>query len=481
MKKNFRLIISLLVLTMVVFIVYNVSQLDNETSEKQYEHLVNDLSRVTNNFSIWLNHKKDMLNTSKEIIGNFRYEDIIYANTGNRYLNINNENTDVSQLYIGLKDGGFVTGGQWIPPEDYDPLSRTWYKEAVLADDTIVSKVYVDRETGNQLVTISSPLYLSGEFIGVISADVFLNNIHEYLQSQITDHNIYTYLLDEDGMIIIHTIRDDLIGKNLYTDVKNQVIIDYFEEVKIASDIVLMEYVYDNQNIRGIIQKVNNENWYLSVALVYENNFLSTISIDKSHIFVNVFGLFIMFILISMLLRLKVELDNTNRDLTNETEKDFLTGIYNRKYLNQYLNKLWKVNYGKREVSVLMMDIDNFKAYNDTYGHIYGDEVLVKLTACITETVRKGDIFARYGGEEFSLVLDGVTSDIAYKVADNIRKAVYDLNILHESSISKRITISVGVITTVPDNQNTIRDVIDQADNALYEAKASGRNTVVSC
>jgi len=279
----------------------------------------------------------------------------------------------------------------------------------------------------------------------------------------------------------MHTLREDLIGQNLYTDVANEVIIDYFDEVKSASDIVLMEYVYNNQNIRGIIQKVTNENWYLSVALVYENNFFSTLSIDKSHIFVNVFGLLIMFILISMLLKMKVELDDMNRDLTNETEKDFLTGIYNRKYLNQYLNKVWKANFGKREVSVLMMDIDNFKAYNDTYGHIYGDEVLVKLSHCICETVRKGDVFARYGGEEFSLVLDGVTADIAYKVGENIRKAVYDLNILHETSINKRITISVGVITRVPDNQNSIRDVIDQADNALYEAKASGRNTVVSC
>lgn len=479
MKKNFRLIISILVLTVVLFIVYNISQLENQISEKQYDNLVNDLTRVTNNFGIWINNKKDMLNTSKDVLNNFDYDEIVKWKTENPYLNINNENPDVSQVYIGLSDGGFVTGGEWIPPDDYDPRARIWYQEAVAADDTIVSNVYVDRETGNQLVTISSPLYIDNSFAGVVSADVFLNNIHDYLKKQISFDNTYTYLLDKSGMIIIHTSREDIVGQSLYTDIKNDVIIKYFENAKESAETVRMEYVYNDQNIRGIMRKVEGGEWYLAVALEYDNRLFSSVSLNKGNLMVNGFGLLIMLILIYMILKMKTELENVNKDLVDENEKDFLTSIYNRKYLNLYLEKLWTTEFKSNEVSFMIMDIDYFKDYNDAYGHIQGDEVLIEVTKCISEHVRKGDVLARYGGEEFALVLDGVPTEIATKVGNIIKDAVYDLNIKHEVSAFKRVTISIGIITVTPDSGISVRETIDYADSALYKAKEAGRNSVV--
>lgn len=478
MRKNFRLIISLLVVTVILFIVYNISQLEQEISENQYNNLIHDLSSISIDFSIWISNKKDILDTTKDVVDNFSYDVIVMHKTENPYLNINNDDPDISQIYIGLEDGSFLTGGQWTPPEDYDPTTRVWYLEAVEADETIVSKVYIDRETGKPLVTISSPLYIEDNFVGVISADVFLGNIDDYLQQQITDEDLYTYLVDRDGMVIIHTTRRNLEGKNLYTDIKDQILIDYFEEVKNTSGLVRMEYEFDNKEIKGIIQKIEGGEWYLTVSFENDNSLLQRGSINWQNLGVNIVGLSIMLILIYMILNMKRELDGMNKFLTHENEKDFLTGIYNRRYFNLYMDKLWKKSSPEQEVSLIFIDIDNFKEYNDTYGHIYGDEVIKKVTKCIGDHVRKVDVLARYGGEEFALVLDGTRKDIAKKISNTILAAIYDLNIEHSESEFGRITISVGVITVTPSSGISVRDTIDRVDIALYEAKDVGRNTV---
>lgn len=479
MKKSFRLIIGLLVLTVIVFVVYNINQLEKEISEKHYSDLVYDLSSVTNNFGVWISNKKDILDTTKDIVDNFDYNEIVMWKTENPYLNINNEDPDISQVYIGLSNGGFITGGQWVPPDDYDPRSRIWYHEAVETDSTIVSRVYTDKETGDQIVTISTPLSIQGSFVGVISADVFLNNIHEYLEKQISEDNIYTYLVDHDGTIIIHTDRESLVGKNLYTDIQDEVLINYFEEVKTGSETVRMEYVFGEQNIRGIIQKVEGGDWYLAVALNYDNRLFNSGFLNKGNLIINGLGLLIMLVLIYMIIKMKTELDNMNKSLTDDNEKDFLTGIYNRRYFNLHLENIWMLENEASEVSLMIMDIDNFKEYNDTYGHVQGDEVLKEVTKCISNHVRKGDVFARYGGEEFSLILLGVPIDIAEKVGNTIKESIYERNIVHETSQYKRITISIGMTTVTLSSGISVRDTIDHADSALYEAKAKGRNAVV--
>ena len=187
----------------------------------------------------------------------------------------------------------------------------------------------------------------------------------------------------------------------------------------------------------------------------------------------------ILLILIYLIVRAKRETDNANRLLRYETEKDFLTGVYNRRYFNLYMEACWKGESAHDKISLLMMDIDLFKDFNDTYGHLKGDDVLKTVTDCIVEHVRKEDVLARYGGEEFALVLDAVDTEVAVQVADKIRQAVYDLAIVNEAAQTGRITISIGVVTVAPMSGITVRETIDQADKALYEAKEEGRNRVV--
>lgn len=478
MDLKFKSIIILLIISVAIFGVYNVRELENEIAKNQYNQLINDLSKVTINFSTWISTKKEMVNTTKDFVNNFTYEELTKDSTSNRFLNINNDDADVSQVYIGLIDGSFTTGGLWIPPEDYDPRSRIWYKDAVKNDETVISPIYTDRETGNQLVTISSPLYIEEAFVGVISADIFLNNINKFLEEQIYGDNIYAYLLDDQGDIIVHTKNPDLVGLNIYENIGNEVMINYFEAVRKTNKIIDMQYIYDNKNIKGITQKVKNVNWYLGIAIEEEGVVNALGKIDKGNILFNTFVTIIIFLLLYLIIKIKKELDLKNKVLTIDNKTDFLTGIYNRRYFNQWLDQIWEEAKDTIEISLLMMDLDYFKEYNDYYGHVKGDEVLKEVVSIINALTREGDVFARYGGEEFALILNNVTQENAKKVAMKIRDAIDEANISHIKTPLNRITISIGVSSLIPSSATRIRSFISNADKALYKAKNRGRNSV---
>jgi len=477
MKKQFTAIISLLVLTIVLISMYNINSLESKIKAEQYSRLVNDLSKVTTDFGAWISKKVQALNTAKDIVDNFSLEEITEMSSRNFFLDINNDDPDISQIYIGLDNGDFITGSEWIPPDDYDPRERVWYKDAVIAEETIISRVYIDRETEELLVTISSPLHINETFVGVISTDVFLSNINDYLKKSIEGEKIYTYLLDKEGTFIAHTDKPELIGQNIYTDLKNKVYIDYFEQVKQTSKIVELEYAYQEQEIRGIVQKIVDVDWYMAVATEEEDQGFFERIIDKNLI-LNMGIVIVILILIYFISRMKSVLYKTNKTLVSDNEKDFLTGIHNRRYLDISLENIWESARDKNDLSLLMIDIDNFKEYNDTYGHMKGDEVLKLLSNSIKDLLRKEDVFARYGGEEFVVVLNNVLSEEAVDIADKIRLAVYELNIIHNKSPYYRVTISIGVSTIFPSTKTKIEHLLNAADIALYEAKNNGRNNV---
>ncbi|MGF6953402.1 diguanylate cyclase (GGDEF)-like protein/PAS domain S-box-containing protein [Neobacillus sp. B4I6] len=167
-------------------------------------------------------------------------------------------------------------------------------------------------------------------------------------------------------------------------------------------------------------------------------------------------------------------------DLSN---RDGLTGIANRRYFDEYLIREWRqaVRYSK-PLSLIMLDIDSFKEFNDTYGHMGGDECLKQVASILEETVkRRTDSVARYGGEEFAIILPETVINDACIVAEKIRSTVEELHIPHVgSNVSKFLTVSVGAATIIPDFNSNPEDLIREADRALYQAKQKGRNRVES-
>lgn len=176
----------------------------------------------------------------------------------------------------------------------------------------------------------------------------------------------------------------------------------------------------------------------------------------------------------------EAELEAANAELSRLATTDELTGINNRRELNRLLDL--ETKRGKREqiaLSVMLIDVDHFKVFNDTYGHIEGDRCLKEIANAISGSIRRpADVCARYGGEEFAVILPNTGRDGARERAEIIRQAVMSLNLVHSRNQTGHVTISVGVATTHGDLDQT--ELVKRADQALYAAKDGGRNRVVS-
>jgi len=156
---------------------------------------------------------------------------------------------------------------------------------------------------------------------------------------------------------------------------------------------------------------------------------------------------------------------------------DGLTGVYNRLYFQDNLQvEFRKAQEGKYDLSLLMFDIDHFKKFNDTYGHLFGDLVLKNIAAFVMKKLRKGDILARYGGEEFVILMPHTSLEQVVEKAEDIRKGVGSL-VISDKQISASVTISIGV-SSYPDTADSHVTLLKSADDALYEAKRQGRNKV---
>lgn len=181
-----------------------------------------------------------------------------------------------------------------------------------------------------------------------------------------------------------------------------------------------------------------------------------------------------------------LELDKINSsvmstELVRLSNEDGLTNLFNRRYFNEIIEHEWERSERSSEpLSVIFVDIDYFKAYNDTYGHLQGDQALVQVAHILKKNMRRSsDVAARYGGEEFILLLPNTPSAGAQVVANNIMKAVDSLAIEHKSSsVAPHLTLSIGVSTWQNEAGMNPTKLMAQADEAVYQAKADGRHAI---
>jgi diguanylate cyclase (GGDEF)-like protein len=184
---------------------------------------------------------------------------------------------------------------------------------------------------------------------------------------------------------------------------------------------------------------------------------------------------------LSLALQMSALHDRT-RDLEALIVVDPLTGVSNRRAFDAALEKGWsRAIRTKKPLAVALLDVDHFKAYNDTYGHPAGDACLKRIAeACKASVVRTGDCFARYGGEEFAVVIADADEHAAATVAERLRAAVEALRIPHSGTEPGIVTVSVGVVSMRARRKSPPRELVERADRALYRAKGTGRNRVVT-
>jgi two-component system chemotaxis family response regulator WspR len=175
------------------------------------------------------------------------------------------------------------------------------------------------------------------------------------------------------------------------------------------------------------------------------------------------------------------QLLDTNLVLQRLMNSDGLTGLSNRRHFDEYLELEWRRSIREQtQLSLLMIDVDYFKAYNDAFGHLEGDEALRQVAKAIrANSSRPSDLPARYGGEEFALVLPNTSPGGARLLAEKLRQSIASMNIPHIApSQGSSLTVSIGLATVVPQVGSHSRQLIQSADQGLYAAKHNGRNQV---
>jgi diguanylate cyclase (GGDEF)-like protein len=176
----------------------------------------------------------------------------------------------------------------------------------------------------------------------------------------------------------------------------------------------------------------------------------------------------------------EAELKDAYRALEAMAITDSLTHLANRRHLDQYLTAEWRrAMRDHTTISLVLLDVDKFKAYNDTYGHLRGDSLLKQVAEAAQDVVtRTGDLVARFGGEEFAIVLPNTCNEGAMEVAEQVCEAVRQRRLPHKATPLGYLTISAGCATLVPQRGQHAATLIQLADDALYAAKKNGRNQV---
>ena len=174
-------------------------------------------------------------------------------------------------------------------------------------------------------------------------------------------------------------------------------------------------------------------------------------------------------------------LEKANEKLRQQSLQDGLTGVANRRRFDEKLSEEWeRGRRDQRPISLLMIDIDQFKLYNDEYGHLAGDDCLKEVAYLLSKRLKRpADLLSRYGGEEFAVLLPETGLNGARDVAEELRTEVEQAGIFHAKlAYHEVVTISLGVSAITPELNNTANDLLKQADEALYQAKSNGRNRV---
>lgn len=177
------------------------------------------------------------------------------------------------------------------------------------------------------------------------------------------------------------------------------------------------------------------------------------------------------------------QLLDLQKELEDLSFKDGLTGVANRRMFDSVLEIEWtNAKRNQQPLSLILLDIDYFKQYNDSYGHIQGDDCLKRVAKTLSSSAtRSKDFIARFGGEEFVLVLPETDEKAAKKVAERCRKLIFKEQIPHEISlVSHVLTISIGVASIIPSQQDEALAFVEEVDKRLYLAKQNGRNRIVS-
>ena len=297
--------------------------------------------------------------------------------------------------------------------------------------------------------------------------DIKEKSYNEFIKTMVDIIPVPLFYKDRNGSYLgcnkafedfIGKSKEEIIGKTVY-EISKKKNAETYEDMD--------QQLFDNpgtQTYEYEYENSNNEMKYVIFKKVTYNNSLGEVN--------GIIGI----------INDITEIKKRETELEEKSFFDSLTGIFNRRYFDENVEKEWKKCARENEpLSLIMLDVDFFKKYNDYYGHQEGDNCLKKVAQEIKiSLLRPSDIAVRYGGEEFVVILPNTNIHGAHRVAERIRKNIINLAIKHEdSTVSEVVTLSQG-IAVMKNRNDTVFECLKQADQSLYKAKNNGRNTIES-
>lgn len=389
----------------------------------------------------------------------------------------------------------------------FDARDRVWYQTAVQSGEQSWYPVYRYSFLNALGMGVSKPIYdQDNELVGVLTADVALSRISDFLESIPTEMNELIFMVDRAG-VLLATSDDEPVfyqeGKEMHritADQSKHPMINAAGQLFMQTLDVLEKQLILVDGNKYWLEEIEYKNHGFKFSIMIMIAEKELLNVMKGPLTKMIFAI-VTTVLISVLIggvlakriskrigRLEqnvaertIQLEKVNKELQKLAIIDPLTGIFNRRYFDETLKNEWNraVRTGE-PLSLLLCDIDYFKRYNDSQGHQAGDAVLVDIANILDQHVlRSTDSVARYGGEEFVLVLPNTDEQGARKLAGDILRTVNAAKIPHpDSKVSNYITVSIGGSTKIPTIQVERSTLIQSADQQLYLAKAKGRNCV---
>lgn len=296
-------------------------------------------------------------------------------------------------------------------------------------------------------------------------------------KENIEQRNILQHIIDsENSLSLITDVSKISFASKSFLSIFG---LDTIEDLTTKNMSILDILNDENSSInkKSIVESMNkNENLYEFINGISETDRVITLkhgNIDEKSYYLNISKITEMNFLIN--LTDITEIEKQREETTKKAYKDGLTGVYNRNKFEEVFEYEYKRSRRyKYPICIAMLDIDHFKEFNDKFGHLIGDEVLIMLANEVDEHTRDTDLFARWGGEEFVILFTNISLESAKAKANDIRKHIQSL----EHKTAGSVTASFGVAEIKEDD--TMKSLLNRADEALYEAKESGRNCVIA-
>lgn len=360
---------------------------------------------------------------------------------------------------------------------------------------TLISKPVRSRSTGHWIIPVSRRLeYSDGSFAGVALATLRLDSFERFYNSlELGTTGTVFFALENGTLIYRRPFQEKLIG----TDLSNGAVFTSYRKKGHASTEMLVARVDGIERLYSY-RRLNDFPVIVAAALSKQDIYAPWKSFSAQITLGALLAIATLIWFFRKLMRqiairdhveteLRVassELEKANADLKTMAMKDGLTDLANRRSFDHTLDfELKRARRGHQPVSLLMLDVDFFKKFNDAYGHVAGDDCLRAVARAIAgNAVRATDTVARYGGEEFAVILPNTDTAGAMTVGEAIRQAVMALGIPHAANPASMVTVSIGVATAAPGEQAAAdkMGMLHHADAALYQSKSDGRNRVTA-